>query len=216
MLDNLDLYHLHLSKATAQSPPTPMLLAKIDAEAKRLADHDKQHTKDKSLKDLVSLPNTFDKLNDELEAIEKCIVSAVIQLAHEVVTRELQLERLVVECNKKKEERKVARSRCREQVYSKEHLKAIDSGSSKAAEKAPAVDGAWQDPKRPAKPGALPTPAGISLSQEFHVFHPTDDDSPMDSPVEEELHGPMQNVVRSVCQDHGRWPTIQRYVDHVQ
>ena len=184
MCDNLDLYALHLGKCTAESPPTTLLLSRIAAGKQRLADHDKQHTKDKSLKDLVSLTTTFDKLHDELASIEKRIISGVVQLAHEVATRELQLEQLVVECNRKKEERRVARSRCREHVYSKEHLKIIDSNPPKSSEKQPDDEGAWQDPKRPAKARTPSSPAPVVLSQEFHAFHPTDDDSPMDSPVE--------------------------------
>ena len=46
------------------------------------------------------------------------------------------------------------------------------------------TEGEWQLPKRTAKPGVPQPTAGIILSREFHVFHPTEDDCPMDSPVE--------------------------------
>ena len=180
IVDNLTLYEVHRAKATAQSPPTAMLLAKIEVETKRLADHDKQHAKDKKLKDLVSLTNRFEGLNDEVEAIEKRIVSGVITLAHELATRELQLEMLVVECNKKKEERRVARSRCREQMFSKDQLKSFDNETAKAANPPADPEGVWQVPKKTAKQGTMPTRAGISLPHEFHVFLPTEDDRPMD------------------------------------
>ena len=69
-------------------------------------------------------------------------------------------------------------------MISKEHLKALDSETAKAADTPAKPEGVWHAPKKPAKQFTLPPPVGVSLPHEFHVFHPTEDDCPMDSPVE--------------------------------
>ena len=67
--------------------------------------------------------------------------------------------------------------------FHKEHRKFLDEKSPDEKANAEGTEGEWQLPKRTAKPGVPQPTAGIILSREFHVFHPTEDDCPMDSPV---------------------------------
>ena len=83
----------------------PELLAKIAAGKKKLEEHDKKHARDNSVKELVELTSTFYQFDNAVKDIEKRIVAGVVRLAHEVTTKELRLETLVDECNKKKMEK---------------------------------------------------------------------------------------------------------------
>ena len=70
LVDNLNLYEVHRQNWLLEGQPTPMLLAKIAAGEKELAEHDKKHAKDNSVKDLVELTNTLYQLDNAAQDIE--------------------------------------------------------------------------------------------------------------------------------------------------
>ena len=113
-----------------------------------------------------------------------------------MATRELQLERLVAECNEKEEQRKIARARGRESTITREELDmehvveelrvmeiALPEGTLEALS-------AWETPHKTRKASCQPPSAGIELSKgtfaqfrELSVFAPTPDDDPIRSPL---------------------------------
>ena len=85
-------------------------------------------------------------------------------MAHEVATRELQLETLVDECNKKKQERKIARARGRGSTINQDNVGWGTIAEALGAKKGlhldektlqaiaePHAEANWEKPKKPAK-----------------------------------------------------------------
>lgn len=64
----------------------------------------------------------FHQLELAVNGLQERILKETTNLAHEVATRELLLEKLVQECNAKKAERKIARARGRESTITHEVL----------------------------------------------------------------------------------------------
>ena len=121
--DNLVTYDRVREKfLSSKEEVPPGLLANIAEAKKKLAEHDKQHEQDNSIRTIAEVADKFYQLDQAVTAIQERILDQTICLAHEVATRELQLEKLVAECNEKKEQRKIARARGHESTITSEEL----------------------------------------------------------------------------------------------
>ena len=91
-----------------------MLEDKLTTFEADLGAHDKKYAADNSIKNIAELTATFADLDSKVKDVESRIVEGVIDLQHEIASRELQLEKLVAEQNELLAKRRIARSRCSE------------------------------------------------------------------------------------------------------
>ena len=120
--DNLAHHEKMVETFRADGPVPQTLLDKVTEGKKSLAKHDKKYNRDNSIRTIAEVAEKFHQLELAVNGLQERILKETINLAHEVATRELLLEKLVQECNAKKAERKIARARGRESTITHEVL----------------------------------------------------------------------------------------------
>ena len=102
------------------------MLEKLAVNKKALAVHDKQHETDNSVKTIAELTHSFADIDAKVKDVEARILQGVINLQHEINTRELQLEKLDQEQNDLRATSRKARSLCNECTTREQDAPRID------------------------------------------------------------------------------------------
>ena len=96
IVENIGLYESYRDEYLRGKEVVPQAcLDGIAQGRKALAEHDKQHVVDTSAKTIAELAGSFAEIDTKVKNVEERILQGVINLQHEVTTRELQLEKLV-------------------------------------------------------------------------------------------------------------------------